>query len=123
MADDFRRVLSGAPGLRRALKGTPDARLDQYQSALSDIDPKRFRGLYRQRLKELTENDRAAAPVQERQRLETALRDPSVRGADRDALEEQLRRNSAGWGTVAEREDPYRWGSVAQQRFGSLYRR
>lgn len=123
MADDFRRVLSGAPSLRRSLKGVGDARLDQYQTALSDLDPKRWRGLYRQRLKELTENDRAAAPVQARQRLETALRDPSVRGADRDLLNEELRRNPAGWGTVAGREDPYSWGSVARQRFGSLYRR
>lgn len=121
MATDFGRVINRS--LRRELRGTPDARLDQYQSALSDIDPKRFRGLYRQRLRELAANDRAAAPVQQRNEIERRLSDPNVRGADRSALNDQLRRNNAGWGSVAAREDPYRWGSVAQQKFGSLYRR
>lgn len=123
MNDGFDRVLRGSRSLRRTLRGVNDNRLDQYQSALSALDPKRWRGLYRQRLREMVQLDRDAAPVQQRHRIEDRLRDPNIRGAERDGLNEQLRRNPAGWGTVAERADPYRWGSVAQQRFGSLYRR
>lgn len=123
LGNSFRTGLVGRPGLRRQLGGLGSERLGEIESTLSDIDPKRFRSLYRQRVAEIVQNDNAAQPVQERLDIEERLKSPNLTGSQRDILSDKLRRNEGGWGTAAARNDPFKWGSIAQTRFGSLYRR
>lgn len=115
--------LRGRPGLRRQLRGFDSGRLAEIESSLSDVDPRRFRSLYKQRVKDIIELENNAQPVQARMELEEQIKSPNLTGSQRDILRDNLRRNEAGWGSAAARNDPFRWGSAAQTRFGSLYRR
>lgn len=119
----FRRSLLGAPRLRRDLSDQGSARVDQYREQLSGIDPVRFKGLYRERLGQLVETDRNAEPVAERMDIEEKLKDAKLTSSQREILNEKLRQNTGGFGSVAARQSPYNYGSIAQRDFASLYRR
>lgn len=123
LGSTLRTGLVGRPSLRREFKGMGSERLGEVENALSDIDPKRFRSLYRQRAQQILENDNAAQPVAARMQIEEQMKSPNLTGSQRDILSDKLRRNEGGWGSAAARNDPFRWGSAAQTQFGSLYRR
>lgn len=117
----LQQALRGRPSLRRQLAGVSDDRLAQFDSM--NQDAKNFKSLYRQRLAEFAQNEQAAQPGVDRDKIEQALRRPDLTPVQRDQLNERLRRNQAGFGSVAARFDPYNYGSIAQRQFGSLYRR
>ena len=117
----LRQVLRGRPSLRRQLQGLDPNRLAQFDAM--NQDAKNFKSLYRQRLADFAQNETMAQPGVERRQLEEALRDPNVAANRRDQLNERLRRNTAGFGSVSARFDPYNYGSIAQRQYGSLYRR
>ena len=93
MFDTLRRGLVGSPGLRRQIGALGASRGDAIQSQLSDIDPKRFRSLYKDRVRQILENESKA----------------------RAAVD-------APYGSVAASQDPNRSGSVASNQFKTLYR-
>lgn len=119
-ADPLSRALRGRPSLRRALRGADSGRLAQFEDA--NRDALNFKSLYRQRLADFAQTEAAARPINERYALEQRLAGGGG-GADRDQLKERLRRNEAGFGSVAARFSPYNYGSVAERKYGSLYRR
>ena len=115
-------ALRGRPSLRRGVSQLGSARREQVETQLADIDPKRFKSLYRDRLKQIVQNDNMAQPALERQAIEEKLKDPNIGVKGREALQKSLRTMGGGFGTIAQREDPFRYGSIAQREFGSLYR-
>ena len=121
MAADARRALMGRPSLRRELNSLGAGRVEQVQSQLASVA--RIPGLYRRNLEQILETERHAAPVEERMAIEERLKSPNLTGSQRDELTRNLAENTAGYGSLAQQRNPYRWGSIAQQRFGSLYRR
>lgn len=95
--DDFastlRRGLVGSPRLRRGVAALGSGRAAEVANQLSDIDPKRFRSLYKDRTRQILENEsKAKAAV------------------------------GAPYGSIAAAQDPNRVGSVASNQFKTLYR-
>lgn len=121
MVDDARKSLRGRPGLRRELASLGKNRGEEIQNRLAPVA--RIPGLYRRNLEQILETERAARPVEQRMAIEEQMRSPNLTGSQREQLTRNLAENQAGHGTLAAQRDPYRWGSIAQQRFGSLYRR
>ena len=119
--DAGRKALRGRPGLRRELGGIGEGRRAEITNSLQRYE--RMPGLYRRNLEGILEQERNARPVQAREAIEEQMRSPNLTGSQRDQLTRNLAENQAGYGTIAAQRDPYRWGSIAQQRFGSLYRR
>ncbi len=52
------RALIGRPGLRRALGGLDSEGEAAFRASVADIDPRRFRSLYRQRAEQFLDNER-----------------------------------------------------------------
>jgi hypothetical protein len=119
---DTQDALIGRPSLRRKF-----AALDPNQRAAistqlgQQIDPSRFKGAYRDALAGAIDNTNAAAPLNDRDKLNTLLRDPGLDPAQRSAYNQQLSQlpNS---NSVAGRFDPRDRNSVAFRQFGNLYR-
>lgn len=124
--DSLARALRGRPGMRREIAGLGKARADALGEAIlaRGRDPIRDREFIRRDLQQMLGHERDARPIDNRMLIENTLADPSkITSSQRDQLVDTLRRDKAGWGTVAHQRSPYRWGSIAQQQFGSLYRR
>lgn len=119
---DFERILRGRPSLRRRLSGFDKGTLNGFEGALGQPGNGETRSAARNTLTRLAEFQEQAAPVQARQDIETQLKDPKLLGPERDALNQQLRQNNAGFGSAAARFAPQNYGSVASRQFPSLYR-
>ena len=121
LGDDLSYALRGRPSLRRRLSGL---NRDTISDQLSDIDPRRFKSLYRDRAAQLAEYANAAAPIDERNDIEERLKNNNMTSSQREQLDDKLKRNPASrYGSLAYSNDPYRYGSLASQQFPSLFRR
>jgi hypothetical protein len=121
--ENLQVALRGSRRLRRGLSGLSEARRTEIASALGDTDATRFKGLYRDRLKQVMEYERDAAPTMQRRAIEEGLKTPGLDSSTRERLDGLLRKNKGGYGTIGASADPYRYGSIASSTFGSLYRR
>jgi hypothetical protein len=121
-ADNLRRALRGSPSLRRQMAGLGTDRMAEVSQALSGTDAFRFKGLYRDQLRQALGFEHDAAPIRERAALQTRLNDPNLDPEERMQLNTALKANPAGYGTIAASKNPYRYGSIASNTFGSLYR-
>lgn len=88
------RGLVGRPSLRRALSALSSEQQDQFAAATADIDPTRFRSLYKQRAGEFVDQQRELAAQrapgvreQMRQQMQDAQRDRNFRGGDTGAVD------------------------------------
>lgn len=129
----------GGRQLRGLIDDSDPSRLKEVSTALAqDVDPERFRSLYRDRLAQALTLDKQVAPLVERDDIRSQLDAPygaaqtndkgEVTGyaADplagkRDLMRERLRKLPK-YGSVGERFDPRAYGSTAMRQFGSLYR-
>lgn len=88
------RGLVGRPSLRRALGALDNDQQDQFAAVTADIDPSRFRSLYKQRAGEFLDQQRELAAQrapgvreQLRQQMQDAQRDRNFRGGDTGAVD------------------------------------
>lgn len=88
------RGLVGRPSLRRALGALDNEQQDQFAAVTADIDPTRFRSLYKQRAGEFLDQQRELAAQrapgvreQLRQQMQDAQRDRNFRGGDTGAVD------------------------------------
>lgn len=119
---NLQRALRGSRRLRREVSQLDSGRTQEIADALAGTDARRDRGLYRRQLQEVLGYEREAAPNNEREALQGALRDPRLQSPQRDMLNGRLARNQAGYGSIAASLNPNRYGSVASNAFPTLYR-
>lgn len=119
---NLQQALRGSRRLRREVSQLDSGRTQQIADALGGLDGRRDRGLYRRQLQEILGYEREAAPNVERSTLQQALQSPRATGEQRGMLEDRLKRNTAGFGSVASSLDPNRYGSVASNLYPTLYR-
>ncbi len=88
------RGLVGRPSLRRGLSALNQYQQNQFSAATADIDPVRFRSLYKQRAGEFLDQQRELAAQrapavreQMRQQMQDAQRDRNFRGGDTGAVD------------------------------------
>lgn len=124
LGDGLRRVLRGQPSLRRQLRGLDDKRVGAAVQSLSDLDPKRWKSLYRDRLRQFVGHEQEVAPMLRKEQLEAAQQEARASGdtAAYNQLGTAIRETTPRWGSVEQRNDPRRWGSVASRNFRGLYR-
>lgn len=116
------RALIGRPTLRRQLGALPDSSAQTLVDNLSRMyDPYRDKEMYRRSLQTAIDTTNAVAPLAQRDKVNTLLRDPRLSGDQRDALNAQLR-TLPDPNSVAGRFDPRNPNSVAYRQFGTLYR-
>lgn len=91
------RGLIGRPGLRRALSGLDRQQEQEFGALTADIDPVRFRSLYKQRAEQFLNEERAMAAnrapglaEQRRQRMAQSINDRNFRAGDTGAVDYEL---------------------------------
>jgi len=115
-------ALIGRPSLRRRFAALDPGQREAIATSLGQqIDPSRFRGAYRDALSRAIDTSNAAAPLNERDKINSLLRDPNMTSARRSLMNQRLGQlpNS---NSVAGRFDPRDRNSLAFRQFGSLYR-
>lgn len=116
------RALRGKPSMRRRLAGLDSARANEISQHFEGRDGRRDRSFIRRDLEAILRNEQAAAPILRRQQLQDRIADPRTSRDALPTLRRQLANDPSRPGTVNASRNPLRWGSVARQRFGSLYR-
>lgn len=106
--------------MRRQLAGLGNERLAEIAAHFEGRDARRDSSFIRRDLESILRYEQDAAPVRRQQVLTDALRDKNTDRAELPELRRRLRENRS---SVNEQRNPLRWGSVARQRFGDLYRR
>ena len=88
------RGLVGRPSLRRALGAMSSEQQDQFSAVTADIDPTRFRSLYKQRANDFLNQQRELAAQrapgvreQMRQQMQDAQTDRNFRAGDTGAVD------------------------------------
>lgn len=106
--------------MRRQIAGLGGARASEISAYFEGRGEKRDRSFVRRDLERILRHEQDAAPVRRQQAIIDALRDKNTDRSELPDLRRRLRENRS---SVNEQRNPLRWGSVARQRFGDLYRR
>lgn len=123
MVDSLNQALRGRPSMRRALAGLGAGRAQQIAQHFAGRDLRRDASFIRRDLEAILRNEQDAAPIRRQSALREAINNPRTPSTARNSLQRQLRAERPGHITVNDQRNPLRWGSVARQRFGDLYRR